>query len=421
MSLIIKNGRIMDPVTGTNETADITIADGRILKIGSAADTPADRVIDAEGMIVAPGLMDAHVHFRDPGQTYKEDIFTGCRAAARGGFTRVLCMANTKPPVDTPETLRYCLERGRQTGIRMEQAACLTAGMRGKELTDMDQLAAAGAAAFTDDGVPVMDEKLLLQAMRIAKRLDMTISLHEEDPLFIKGAGVNKGEVSKQLGYGGADAAAEDVLVARDCMLALHTGARICIQHISSANSVEIVRAAKKLGADVHAEATPHHFTLTEKAVLVYGTNARMNPPLRTERDRLAVIEGLCDGTIDMIVTDHAPHSRQEKEQPIAQAPSGIIGLETSLGLAIRSLVEPGSLSMMEVLRLMSTNPALLYRMEPASVREKAPADLVIFRRSEEWTADSFVSKAANSPFAGWKLPGRIHYTICGGNIVWED
>ncbi|MCR5161906.1 MAG: dihydroorotase [Lachnospiraceae bacterium] len=421
MSLIIKNGRIMDPVTGINETADITIADGRILKIGPAAGTPADRVIDAEGMIVAPGLMDAHVHFRDPGQTYKEDIFTGCRAAARGGFTRVLCMANTKPPVDTPETLRYCLERGRQTGIRMEQAACLTAGMRGKELTDMDQLAAAGAAAFTDDGVPVMDEKLLLQAMRIAKRLDMTISLHEEDPLFIKGAGVNKGEVSKQLGYGGADAAAEDVLVARDCMLALHTGARICIQHISSANSVEIVRAAKKLGADVHAEATPHHFTLTEKAVLVYGTNARMNPPLRTERDRLAVIEGLRDGTIDMIVTDHAPHSRQEKEQPIAQAPSGIIGLETSLGLAIRSLVEPGYLSMMEVLRLMSTNPALLYRMEPASVREKAPADLVIFRRSEEWTADSFVSKAANSPFAGWKLPGRIHYTICGGNIVWED
>ena len=420
MSLIIKNGRILDPVTGTNETADIRIDEGRIVKIGLAEDTAADRVINAEGMIVAPGLMDAHVHFRDPGQTYKEDILSGCRAAARGGFTRVLCMANTKPPVDTPETLRYCLERGRQTGIRMEQAACLTAGMRGKELTDMDQLAAAGAAAFTDDGVPVMDEKLLLQAMRIAKRLDMTISLHEEDPLLIKGAGVNKGEVSKQLGYGGAEAAAEDVMVARDCMLALHTGARVCIQHISSANSVEIVRTAKKLGADVHAEATPHHFTLTEKAVLIYGANARMNPPLRTEKDRLAIIEGLRDGTIDMIVTDHAPHSREEKDQPIAQAPSGIIGLETSLGLAIRSLVEPGYLTMMEVLRLMSTNPALLYRMEPASVRERAAADLVIFRRDEEWTVDSFASKAANSPFAGWKLPGRIHYTICGGNIVWE-
>lgn len=421
MSLIIKNGRIMDPVTGTNETADVTIADGRIVKIGHAEDTGADCVIDAEGMIVAPGLMDAHVHFRDPGQTYKEDIVTGCRAAAKGGFTRVLCMANTKPPVDTTETLRYCLERGRQTGIRMEQAACLTVGMQGRELTDMDALAAAGAAAFTDDGIPVMDEKLLLQAMRIAKRLDMTISLHEEDPLLIQGVGVNQGEVSRQLGYGGAAAAAEDIMVARDCMLALHTGARICIQHISSANSVEIVRMAKKLGADVHAEATPHHFTLTEKAVLVYGTNARMNPPLRTEKDRLAIIEGLRDGTIDMIVTDHAPHSREEKNQPIAKAPSGIIGLETSLALAIRSLVEPGHLSMMEVLRLMSTNPALLYRMEPASVRENAPADLVIFRRDEEWTADSFVSKAANSPFAGWKLPGRIHYTICGGSIVWED
>lgn len=421
MSLIIKNGRIMDPVTGRNEMADILITDGRIEKIGLPADISAERVIDAGGMIVAPGLMDAHVHFRDPGQIYKEDIFSGCRAAARGGFTRVLCMANTKPPVDTPETLRFCLERGRQTGIHMEQAACLTAGMQGKELTKMDELAAAGAAAFTDDGLPVMDEKLLLQAMRIAKRLDMTISLHEEDPLFIKAAGVNRGEVSRQLGYGGADAAAEDVMVARDCMLALHTGARVCIQHISSANSVEIVRTAKRLGADVHAEATPHHFTLTEKAVLFYGTNARMNPPLRTEKDRLAIIDGLCDGTIDMIVTDHAPHSREEKNKPLDQAPSGIIGLETSLALAIRSLVEPGYLTMMEVLRLMSTNPALLYRMEPASVRENAAADLVIFRQDEEWTADTFVSKAANSPFAGWKLPGRIHYTICGGNIVYEQ
>ena len=210
-------------------------------------------------------------------------------------------------------------------------------------------------------------------------------------------------------------------MVKRDIELAGETGATINIQHISTKEAVELVREARSRGINIHAEASPHHFTLTEDAVLEYGTMAKMNPPLRTEKDRLAIIDGLCDGTIDIIVTDHAPHSREEKNKPLDQAPSGIIGLETSLALAIRSLVEPGYLTMMEVLRLMSTNPALLYRMEPASVRENAAADLVIFRQDEEWTADTFVSKAANSPFAGWKLPGRIHYTICGGNIVYEQ
>ena len=281
----------------------------------------------------------------------------------------------------------------------MIQTATVTKDLKGKELVDMELLAEHGAAGFTDDGIPIMDEEVLTEAMLRAKALDLPISLHEEDPAFVKGAGVNMGAVSEQLGYGGASRTAEDVMVARDCILALHTGASVCIQHISSANSVEIVRMAKKMGADVHAEATPHHFTLTEDAVLKYGTLARMNPPVRTENDRLKIIEGLQDGTIDLIVTDHAPHSAEEKAKPLAEAPSGITGLETSLGLGLLSLVEPGHLTLMQLMACMSKNPAEFYRMIPGSVTQDAPADLVIFGEKERWTVDHFASKASNSPF----------------------
>ena len=284
----------------------------------------------------------------------------------------------------------------------------------------MDGLAAAGAAGFTDDGIPIMDEKLLLEAMEKARELDLPISLHEEDPLFIVQPGVNQGKVSEKLGYGGASRTAEDIMVARDCVLALHTGASVCIQHISSGNSVDIVRTAKKLGADVHAEATPHHFTLIEDAVLKYGTLARMNPPLRTEKDRRQIIEGIQDGTIDMIVTDHAPHSSEEKARALDKAPSGITGLETSLALGIYSLVQPGYISLMKLMELMSKNPAEFYRMEPGKIAEGAPADLVIFGENEQWIVGNFASKAENSPFAGWTLPGRVHYTMCGGKIVFD-
>lgn len=278
-----------------------------------------------------------------------------------------------------------------------------------------------GCAGFTDDGIPIMDEEVLTEAMLRAKALDLPISLHEEDPAFVKGAGVNMGAVSEQLGYGGASRTAEDVMVARDCILALHTGASVCIQHISSGNSVELVRLAKKLGADVHAEATPHHFTLTEDAVLTYGTMARMNPPVREEADRLKIIEGIQDGTIDMIVTDHAPHSAEEKARPMAQAPSGITGLETSLALGIRSLVQPGYITLMKLMELMSKNPMEFYRMTPGSIQAGAPADIVIFGENEEWTVEHFHSKALNSPFFGWTLPGKLHYTICNGKIVAEN
>lgn len=418
--LLIKNGRVVDPVTQTDRMMDVLIDGNKIIETGEHLEMKNAEVIDATGLVVAPGLVDTHVHFRDPGFTYKEDIITGAAAAARGGFTTVVCMANTKPAVDNLETLQYIQEKGETTGIHVLQAATVSKGLKGIELVDMETLAQAGAAGFTDDGIPVMDEKLLVSAMKKAKELDLPISLHEEDPAFIAAPGVHQGEISRQIGYGGASRCAEDVMVARDCALALYTGASVCIQHISSGNSVEFVRTAKKLGADVHAEATPHHFTLTDAAVLKYGTNARMNPPLRTEEDRQKIIEGLKDGTIDMIVTDHAPHSDEEKAKPMEAAPSGITGLETSLALGIHSLVEPGHLTLMELMACMSKNPSEFYRMVPGSITEGAPADLVIFGEHEKWTVDYFASKASNSPFRGWELPGKVHYTICAGKIVYK-
>lgn len=422
--ILIKNGRIVDPVRQFDDIADILIEGKNIVKVGKNLELDENdsnlRVIDASGLVAAPGLVDAHVHFRDPGFTYKEDIETGAKAAAKGGFTMVVCMANTKPAVDNLETLKYIQDKAAKTGIHILQASTITKGLQGKELVDMDAMANAGACGFTDDGIPILNEKILVEAMKKARELDLPVSLHEEDPAFIIRSGVNQGTVSEKLGYGGASRTAEDVMVARDVILALHTGASVCIQHISSGNSVELVRTAKKLGADVHAEATPHHFTLTEDAVLEYGALARMNPPLRTEKDRQEIIEGIKDGTIDMIVTDHAPHSMEEKAKPLDDAPSGITGLETSLSLGIKSLVQPGHISLMKLMELMSKNPAEFYRMEPASITEGAVADLVIFGENELWTVDKFASKASNSPFKGWELPGKVHFTICDGNIVYE-
>ncbi len=429
--IYIKNARIVDPVTGMDEIGDVALVDNFVAGAGKNLDIEDIKArydvdgndiqtIDATGLVVAPGLVDTHVHFRDPGFTYKEDIDTGAAAAARGGFTTVVCMANTKPVVDNVETLKYIQEKGEKTPIHVLQTATVTKGMAGKELVDMEAMEEAGAAGFTDDGLPIMDEAVLVEALNKASELDLPVSLHEEDPLFVKQPGVNMGAVSEKLGYGGASRTAEDVMVARDVALALGTGATLCIQHISSKNSVEFVRAAKKLGGDIHAEATPHHFTLTEEAVLEYGTYARMNPPLREESDRQAIIEGIKDGTIDMIVTDHAPHSKEEKDRDMAAAPSGITGLETSLGLGIKSLVQPGHISLLKLMELMSKNPAELYRLIPGSMKVGAPADIVIFGENEEWKVESFASKAENSPFKGWTLPGKVHYTICNGKVVYE-
>lgn len=424
--LLIQGGRVLDPASGFDEIADLAVENGVITGIypqGEFKCPEGDevQVIDASGMAVAPGLVDVHVHFRDPGLTYKEDIHTGARAAAAGGFTTVVCMANTKPIVDNEETLRYVLEEGKKTGIHVLSCGAVSKGFQGKELTDMEGLLACGAAGFTDDGIPLMDGAFVREAMKEAARLDTVISFHEEDKTFIKENGINHGEVSEKLGIYGSPALAEDSLVARDCMIALETGARIDVQHISSGNSVELVRLAKKLGANVWAEVTPHHFTLTDEAVLTYGTLAKMNPPLRTEADRQKLIEGLKDGTIALIATDHAPHSCEEKEKPLTEAPSGITGLETSLALGITSLVKPGHLSLLELMEKMSLNPARLYKLPCGRLEDGAPADLVIFDPDQKWTVEGFESRSSNSPFLGWELTGKVRYTICGGRVVYED
>lgn len=417
--ILIKNGRVIDPETKFDQVADVVLDGDKIEKIGEIKEMAEyEQVIDASDCIVAPGLIDVHVHFRDPGFTYKEDLQTGAAAAAAGGFTTVVCMANTKPVVDSVDILQDIQKRCGQLPIKVLQAGAVSKGFQGKELTDMDTMHKAGAPGFTDDGIPLLDEDFVRKAMKKVKELDVPISLHEEDPAYIKQQGVNQGKVSEQLNYGGASYLAEAVMVKRDCELALETGAAVDIQHISSAQGVEYVKEAKEKGADIWAEASPHHFTLTEEAVLKYGTLARMNPPLRTEEDRQRIIKGLQEGTIEIIATDHAPHSKEEKEKDLAFAPSGITGLETSLGLGVTELVEKGYLSMMELLTKMTVNPAKLYHLEQGRLQEGKPADLVIFNPKEEWIVTEYKSKASNSPFTGWKLKGKIKYTICDGKVV---
>ncbi len=417
----IRGGRIIDPLGNTEKTADILIENGKIAAIGEPLkESRCERILEAQGLVIAPGLVDVHVHFRDPGFTHKEDILTGALAAAAGGYTTVICMANTSPVIDNPETLKFVLEKGRQTGIHVLACAAVTKGMQGKELTDMEKLRNLGAVGFTDDGKPILDPKLLLAAMKEAARLNVPISLHEEDPKLISDHGINRGAVSEKLGLGGASAQAEISMVERDCVLAEKAGARVHIQHISTAGAVEAVRRSRQRGSHVTAEAAPHHFTLTEEAILKLGTLAKMNPPLRTQSDRLAVIKGLQDGTIDAIATDHAPHSAEEKALPFTEAPSGIIGLESALALGITRLVKPGYLTLMQLIEKMSINPARLYGLPHGKMEAGAFADLVLFDENETWTVQGFRSKGSNSPFLGQRLTGRVRYTICGGKIVYE-
>ena len=420
--MLLKNGYLIDPRSGMEGYRDILIEGNRIARIAPCGESApyAENVIDLRGRTAAPGLVDVHVHFRDPGLTYKEDIYTGAKAAARGGFTSVVLMANTKPPVDNAETLRYVIGRGAETGIRVYSCANVTKGMGGRELTDMEELSAQGAVGFTDDGIPLTDEKLLREALKRAAACHRPVSLHEENPALIRNNGVNAGRAALHFGIGGSPREAEISMVERDLRIAIEEEADLSIQHISTREAVELVRQAKRKSQHIYAEATPHHFTLTEEAVIAHGTLAKMNPPLREETDRLAIIEGLQDGTIDMIATDHAPHSAEEKARPLTEAPSGIIGLETSLSLGIRELVDKGYLTMMELMEKMSLAPAKLYRLDAGYLAEGGPADLVVFDPNEMWTAEKFVSKASNSPFTGETLPGVVSYTICGGRIAYE-
>ena len=442
--MLIKNGMVVDPKNKIEQPSDILVKDGMILSIakeitendlkmyngGSAADC---EVIDASGCVVAPGLVDVHVHFRDPGFTHKEDIETGARAALKGGFTSVVLMANTKPAVDNIDTLTYVIEKGKKTDLRIYTCATVTKGMAGKELTDMEMMLAKGAVGFTDDGIPIMDTELIERAMMSAASLKVPISLHEEDPALIANNGVNRGKASKYYGIGGSPREAEISLIERDLEIALRTGAILNIQHISTKEGVELVRPAKKKAAvqgngseyaigmnNIHAEATPHHFSLTQEAVIEYGTLAKMNPPLREETDRLAIIEGLRDGTIDIIATDHAPHSKEEKARPITDAPSGIIGLETALALGITNLVDQGHLTIMQLIERMATGPAQMYGLSAGTLTQGSPADIVIFDANASQVMKDFVSRSSNSPFAGKRLKGVVKYTIVDGKIAYQ-
>lgn len=420
--ILIKDGRVVDPETGLDETLDLIIEDGRIKEIGKFSESESyEKIISAKGKIVAPGLVDIHVHLRDPGFTYKEDVETGARSAAAGGYTTVVCMANTKPVIDNVEVLKELEKREETLPIHVYNTAAVTMGLKGKELTDMPELLKAGAIGFTDDGIPIKDEKLVMEAMKTAAQLDVPISFHEEDPDLIGNSGINSGEVARKLGLEGAPALAEEVLVARDCLLALRTGAKINIQHVSSEVSVQIIRLMKKMGAKVYAEVTPQHFSLTEEAVLRKGTLAKVNPPLRTEKDRYALIQGLREGVLDVIATDHAPHSPEEKNRELKQAPSGMIGLETALALGITNLVRKGHLTLSQLLEKMTVMPAGLYGMECGNIKKGANADLVIFDEREKWRVEHFWSKSENSPFIGEELYGKVKYTICRGKIVYTD
>ncbi len=423
MQLLIRGGRVVDPAQGVDDRLDLLIQDGKILRLGRDLAAPDAQILNAGGLTAAPGLVDIHVHLREPGFEAKETVSTGCAAAARGGVTTLVAMPNTRPAADCPEVVQLVRDKAAPTRINVLPAGAVTLGQKGEQLTDFAALKAAGVPALTDDGVPIQNLALLRRALLEAKRLSLPLLDHCEDRDMVQNYAVNEGAVSRKLGLPGRPAVAEELQIMRDVMLAEDTGAHVHICHISTAKGVDIVRQAKARGVRVTCETCPQYFTLTEDEILRQGTMARVNPPLRTQADVEGIRAGLIDGTIDAIVTDHAPHTAGEKSKPLPDAPSGMVGLETSLALALTGLYHTGLLPLARVLALMSASPAALLGLDKGTLAAGRDADLILFDPDQEWIIDKtkFASKGRNTPFHGRTVRGRVKYTISRGTIIYQE
>lgn len=423
MSLLIKNGRVIDPKENRDGVFDILVKDGMVVEIGETLTAEADTVIDASNKWVVPGLIDVHVHLREPGFEHKETIETGSKSAAKGGFTTICCMPNTNPSIDSPETVEYIKNKAKEAGIvNVLPVGAITVGQEGKELTDMEKLVEAGICAVSDDGRSVMDAKLLKEAMDYTRQFDIPMLSHCED-MSLMGGSMNEGKNSKIFGLKGIGNEAEDIITARDIILANTTGVRLHLCHVSTELSLEIIRFAKSLGANITAETAPHYFSLTDDRVgKEQDTNAKMSPPLRTKKDQEAMKKALKDNTIDIIATDHAPHHEDEKNVDFEKAPFGIVGLETSFALSYTNLVEANILTPMQLIEKMSTNPAKLLGIDKGTIAKGKVADIAIIDPNEKYEVDpeNFASKSKNTPFGGTIVTGQIHYTIVNGQIVYK-
>lgn len=422
MGILIKGGRVIDPDTKTDGKYDILLEDGKIKSVAKEIKEKAERVIDASGCYVMPGLIDMHVHLRDPGLTYKESVESGARAAAKGGFTTIIAMPNTKPVTDDRDRVGYVMRKAEMlVPIHVLQSGAVTKGMEGKEPADIEGMVKAGAPAITEDGKSVMDSGVYREAMKEAKRLGIPVLAHCEDINLVQGGVVNADKNMEALGLKGISNAVEDIIVARDIMLAKEIGVHLHLCHCSTEGSVEMVRQARKEGVSVSAEVCPHHFTLSTDDIKTADANYKMNPPLRTKKDVEALRKGLKEGVMDVISTDHAPHSAEEKSRPIEEAPFGIVGLETSVALTLTELVDTAILTPMQMAERMSYNPSKILGLGRGSLAEGKPADVTIIDPETEYIIEpeSFVSKGKNTPFGGKKVKGQVVATICGGEVVY--
>src|SRR5688572_25109325 len=422
--ILLYGGRVIDPTQRLDDQVDVLLVDGKVAQIGLSLSVPDETLTyEVGGLIVCPGLIDVHVHLREPGGEHKETIATGTRAAVAGGYTAVCAMPNTDPPIDDPASVGYVRAAGLRSGAaRVYPIGCVSIGQKGERLTEIGEMVEAGAVGITDDGHPVGDAGLMRLALEYTQTFDIPVANHCEEKSLSRGGSMNEGLVSTRLGITGIPNAAEDVMIGRDLILAELTGGRLHIQHVSTRHGVDLIRLAKSRGVRVTAEATPHHCTLTDQAVEGYRTEAKVNPPLRSEDDRIAVLEGVRDGTLDIIATDHAPHHYDEKEQAFEDAPFGLVGLETALGLCITHLIEPGVLTWPELIDRMSCTPARAFNLPGGTLEVGAMADITVIDPTEEWSVDptAFQSKSRNTPFTGWKLRGRNRMTIVGGVVVFQ-